>query len=337
MKKFWIIVPLAVLLLYALPVSAAGLVPCGGPDEAACTTCHLFELLKNIIDFITMRFMPIVAAALFVWAGIQMIISAGNPSKLEAAKGLLKNTIIAVAIILLAWLIVNSILKIVAGDQDISNSWYRLECSTGGSGASTGGSGASTGSSGAGGGSSPGGFGGSGGGEFGGGGAGGSFGDEPGGTMDENTARSALASNGISVNKQPCSPGTSTGCTNLDGIREEAIAGTTKLKQDCNCDVVVTGGTEGGHASGFYSHDNGYKLDYGKNAGLNEYIRQEYNIERNFSNPQSACGGAGGSWGGGACRRSDGSRIYIDPESGAIYAEEHDHWDVKGWHVNHGG
>jgi hypothetical protein len=340
MKKLWIIVPLAILILYALPASAKGLVPCGGPNETACTTCHLFELLKNVIDFITLRFMPIVAAALFVWAGLQMIISAGNSGKLEAAKGLLKNTIIAVGIILLAWLIVNSVLQVVAGDKDISKSWYKLECSVGGG--ATGGA--------AGDGSSSEGFGGGG---FGGGGAGRSFGDTggsggsgsggggsgttSGNTTGENEARSILASNGISVNKQPCPSGASTGCTDLDGIRKEAIDGATELKEDCNCNVVVTGGTEAGHASGIYSHTNGYKLDFRKDAGLNEYIRGEYDIEKNFSDPQSACGGAGGSWGGGSCRRSDGSQIYIDPESGAIYAEEHDHWDVNGWHANYEG
>jgi hypothetical protein len=110
---------------------ANGIVPCG--DDEPCTVCHLFELISNIANFIASRFAPIVGALLFVYGGIMMIISVGNPGKFQAATKIFWNTIIGLAIIYGAWLIVNSLMKTLAGESDISNKWYDVECSSGGS------------------------------------------------------------------------------------------------------------------------------------------------------------------------------------------------------------
>ncbi len=50
-------------------------------------------------------------------------------------------------------------------------------------------------------------------------------------------------------------------CTSLHAVRAATVDGVIALKQRSQCPVMVTGGTEAGHAPGPYSHHAGYKLD----------------------------------------------------------------------------
>ena len=58
-----------------------------------------------------------------------------------------------------------------------------------------------------------------------------------------------------------CSDKNNKRCTSLDGVRQSTIYSVIAFKQASNCEIVITAGTEVGHASGTYSHANGYKLD----------------------------------------------------------------------------
>ncbi len=49
-------------------------------------------------------------------------------------------------------------------------------------------------------------------------------------------------------------------CTSLEQVCKSSIDGIITLKQASGCDITITGGTETGHASGTYSHWNGYKV-----------------------------------------------------------------------------
>lgn len=111
---------------------------------------------------------------------------------------------------------------------------------------------------------------------------GGTGGGTPSGVgLTENDARNQLAAAGILVNKNPCPDGVpytsvSGGCTNLDGIPQESIDQIITLKQNCNCQVIVTGGTEGGHSPGglYGAHAPGATaIDIGRNSSLDTYIQ----------------------------------------------------------------
>lgn len=95
-----------------------------------------------------------------------------------------------------------------------------------------------------------------------------------------------------------CSDRNTATCTSFTQVREETINGAITLKRACGCDVTITGGTETGHASGTYSHWNGYKLDMRKASGLNGYITRTFTRISN---------------------RSDGAKRY-KANSGNIYA-----------------
>ncbi|WP_051864176.1 hypothetical protein [Streptosporangium roseum] len=94
-------------------------------------------------------------------------------------------------------------------------------------------------------------------------------------------------------------------CTSLEAVRAATVADVIALKQRSGCPVVVTGGTEVGHAPGRYSHHRGYKLDIKPNDCINRYITREHVLDG---------------------IRGDGAPLYRD--SGTVYARESDHWDI---------
>jgi hypothetical protein len=65
-------------------------------------------------------------------------------------------------------------------------------------------------------------------------------------------------------------------CTSLEGVRPKTIERAVELQQSVGAPLVITGGTEVGHASGDYSHGNGYKLDFRTTPELNEHIENNF-------------------------------------------------------------
>jgi hypothetical protein len=118
-------------------------------------------------------------------------------------------------------------------------------------------------------------------------------------TYGDSEARGVLRDVGVEVNKSY--PGTS-----LEGIRHKTLTEIIDLRQAYGRTITVTGGTESGHESGTYSHENGYKIDLRLESGLNSFIRS------NFTEIPAG---------------SKYSEKYRSP-SGAEYGLEGDHWDV---------
>lgn len=90
---------------------------------------------------------------------------------------------------------------------------------------------------------------------------------------ENNRLRSDLASAppfGILTNNGPCTSGGTSGCTNLVGLPDVAFNNLKGLASQCNCTLVVTGGTEGGHAE----HRPGLAVyDLAPSSQLNTYLR----------------------------------------------------------------
>ncbi|MGW6931471.1 hypothetical protein ACWGE0_15560 [Lentzea sp. NPDC054927] len=105
-----------------------------------------------------------------------------------------------------------------------------------------------------------------------------------------------------------CSDRNRPNCTSFDQVNQTSIAGAKTFKRASGCALNITGGTETGHASGTYSHWNGYKLDYSLSSCVTNYIKGTF----------SSIGG--NKWKSG---------------SGNIYYLESNHWDVT--YYNCGG
>jgi hypothetical protein len=122
-------------------------------------------------------------------------------------------------------------------------------------------------------------------------------------------ATSRLRSSGITWSSSGgCSDRNNSTCTSFDQVNLTTIQGIQTLRSASGCAINVTGGTETGHASGTYSHWNGYKLDISLSTCLNNYIQGNF----------TSIGGS--KWESGA---------------GNIYYKEGNHWDIT--YYNCGG
>ncbi|MFA7466623.1 MAG: hypothetical protein WCZ08_04415, partial [Parcubacteria group bacterium] len=212
--------------------------------------------------------------------------SAGNEETMETAKNFIKQSLYGVAIVLGAWLIVNTTMWLLATNDDLGigvAGWDEFNCYPDGIVPPT---------------PTP----------------------APAPTPTPTTpppaepimgteqeVRDLFASEGISINNLPCEPGQTVGCTDVGGLLSSTINGVIALNDACpECNIIITGGSEGGHAPGDYSHETGYKVDLGLNSTLNNYITTNYDF---------------------IGTRSDGARMYED-DGGNIYALESNHWDV---------
>ncbi|GAW12092.1 hypothetical protein ANO14919_014500 [Xylariales sp. No.14919] len=120
-------------------------------------------------------------------------------------------------------------------------------------------------------------------------------------------AEARLSAGGVGwTSSGGCSDKTQSTCTSFDGVYSGTVNGAITLKGACGCTLTITGGTETGHASGTYSHANGYKFDFGKNTALNSYVTNTFTR---------------------IADRSDGYPQW-QAASGNLYCDEGNHWDV---------
>lgn len=95
-------------------------------------------------------------------------------------------------------------------------------------------------------------------------------------------------------------------CTSFDQLNLTTAQGAVTLKRASGCALNITGGTETGHASGTYSHWNGYKLDFSKYTCIGNYVHTYFTY---------------------IGLRADGYRMWKSG-SGNVYTDEGSHWDV---------
>jgi len=259
-------------------------VTCNQAGGAPCGFCDGLLVVANVIDFAT-KMSLIIAAAMFAYGGIRLMVSAGSPDGASSAKTIIRGAVIGLIITLCAWLIVNTLLTFLSpgGTYSLTNP---VQCATppavpflpGGGGPPV----------------------------VVGGGTGGAV-------LSEADARSQIQAVGVNT-KVPCGPGQTVGCVTLEGIRPATIAGVVSLKSRCGCTVFITGGTEGGHAAGTYSHDTGYKIDLSADQSLTNFIK----------------GNAATFQYEGVRSGTHGGPIYRDLVTGAEYVLESNppHWDV---------
>ena len=101
------------------PVNAAPgpLVTCGGknPDgtlEPRCELIDLFGLIEKAFEYILYIATPI-AGLVVVFGGVYMVVSMGKPDLITKGRKMVMWAVIAWALILSSWLIINSILDAI--------------------------------------------------------------------------------------------------------------------------------------------------------------------------------------------------------------------------------
>ncbi|MCK7622451.1 hypothetical protein MUU72_04880 [Streptomyces sp. RS10V-4] len=125
--------------------------------------------------------------------------------------------------------------------------------------------------------------------------------------LSQSAAASQLRAAGVTWSSSGnCNTRSNASCTSLEQINQATVDGLKTLKRASGCAINVTGGTEVGHASGTYSHYNGYKVDITPNTCASNYITRSFT---HISN------------------RGDGAVRYRS-SAGNVYARERNHWDI---------
>ncbi len=129
----FLLIFLGSLLLPLVSSAQGGLVPCGGETQPPCQFCHLFVMLKTIIDFVLVYIVFPVATLLIIIGGIMFFLYVENPQQAEQAKHLLTATVIGLVIIFSAWLVIGLFFTAIGlSDFALSltgpNNWFIINC-----------------------------------------------------------------------------------------------------------------------------------------------------------------------------------------------------------------
>lgn len=108
--------------LLANRASAQGLVSC----ENNCSVCDLLILGNDVIGWIT-KMAFVLGAGFFAWGALVIITAGSSEKQLEDGKSLLKYTVIGIFIILIAFLIVSTLLRVLTGSPSVIP-WSEIQC-----------------------------------------------------------------------------------------------------------------------------------------------------------------------------------------------------------------
>ena len=127
-------------------VQYSGLVPCGkseaglGESQAVtmpCTLCHIFVMLKGIIDFFLLPptgivfiigiLMIVIAGSMFIYG---TMISPGDPKLVSNAQKIITSTIIGLIIVFGSWVFVNAFFLAIGVQTwtGLQGDWFTIQC-----------------------------------------------------------------------------------------------------------------------------------------------------------------------------------------------------------------
>jgi len=106
------------------------LVPCGKSGEAPCNICQLYQLGHNIISFVALGLVPIIAVVLFTIAGILILFGGATPGTLARGKKIFTTTFFGMLIMYAAWMITNTVIKTLYDGNSAGDGWGQFTCTT---------------------------------------------------------------------------------------------------------------------------------------------------------------------------------------------------------------
>lgn len=106
-----------------------GIVPCGTrANPAMCTVCDFFKLIQNIINFLLFVAAPLVTLGAIYIAFI-FLFSGGSSKLIQDARSKIGFLIWGVVWVFGSWLVLNTILNVVANPAAFPWPWNKVQCS----------------------------------------------------------------------------------------------------------------------------------------------------------------------------------------------------------------
>jgi len=112
-----LVISVGLFSLLPATVEGAGLITCGRTngtveEKKPCTICHVVVAGNNVMKW-GLGIMTVIAFTVVFAMAVLYVVSAGNPGLMQTAKGGIVAALIGFAVMLSAWLIVNTILTIL--------------------------------------------------------------------------------------------------------------------------------------------------------------------------------------------------------------------------------
>jgi len=121
----------AILLLFSGPAMAAAqtgwpgkIVPCDGVGANPCNICHLGTLAQNILT-VGIYVAVFLSAILFAYAGFLYLTNEAL-NKQQQAKDIFKNVVLGLIVVLSAWLIVDTTMRVLTGSGASIGAWNQI-------------------------------------------------------------------------------------------------------------------------------------------------------------------------------------------------------------------
>lgn len=108
----------ASIALFLLPTAAFGLTilnqdigcdPVKPPISGGCGLAQFFKLLQVIINFISIDLAAPIAAGVIIYGAIVIMTAGGSQERVTTGKKMITTAAIGVALVLAAWLIINTV------------------------------------------------------------------------------------------------------------------------------------------------------------------------------------------------------------------------------------
>lgn len=118
------------IYLVSFSLASAAIVPsCGGVGQAACSYCDLLQLVKNVMDFMLYLVFPLATIGIII-GGFNIMLAAGSSSRVQTGKKYITAAVVGILIALLAWTILDTILKVISPDFQVGKlgPWNQLKC-----------------------------------------------------------------------------------------------------------------------------------------------------------------------------------------------------------------
>ena len=118
---------LIIMLLVAIPITTAAVsfVPCGNDPGDRCTFGDLVTMIVRVINYL-MAFAGVVAIYYVLTAGFWLMVSLGNPERVERGKVGLSSAVVGFAIVALSFVFVNLLLNGIFARDSGTRPWYSL-------------------------------------------------------------------------------------------------------------------------------------------------------------------------------------------------------------------
>lgn len=94
-----------------------------------CNLCDLLVIIQNTVNYALLLLIPI-AAIFIIYGGYQIMTAGANPSGIKTGWSTILHTVIGIAFVFGAWLIVNTVITYLAAGY-FQAPWYKISCNAG--------------------------------------------------------------------------------------------------------------------------------------------------------------------------------------------------------------